>query len=91
MCRNTAFAPLRAARFPATEADLTHANEASLALGVTKHLLHGAVQQGVGTLGHKRASTGGQQRAAALGLQQQVREEEEHLWLGAGAFERDQI
>lgn len=46
--------------FPATDANLTHANKASLALGVTKHLLHSAVQQGVGTLANKLVSTGGQ-------------------------------
>lgn len=69
----------------------THAEKASLALGVPKHLLHGAVQQGVGTLANEAVSAGGQQRAAALGLQQHVREQEEHLWLGTGAFSRDHI
>lgn len=69
----------------------THAEKASLALGVAKHLLHGAVQQGVGALAHKAVSAAGQQRAAAFGLQQHVREQEEHLGLGTRAFRGDHV
>lgn len=72
-------------------AGLTHAEKASLAPGVTKHLVHGAVQQGVGTLANKPGSTTGEQSAAAFGLQQHVREQEEHLWLSARAFRRNHI
>lgn len=67
----------------------THAEKASPAPGVAKHLLHTTVLQGVGMLANKLVSIGGMQWAAALGLQQHVREQEEHLGLSVCTFRRN--
>lgn len=57
----------------------THAEQSSLAARVAEHLLHGAVLQRKGLLNLKLVPVSGVQRAAARGLQQDVREQEEHL------------
>ena len=69
----------------------THAEQAPLAPGVAEHLLHGAVLQRVGVLAGELVSVGGMQRAAALGLQQHVREQEEHLGLSVRTFRRNHL
>lgn len=69
----------------------THTEQASFALGVPKHLLHSAILQRVDVLAGEFVPIGGMQWAAALGLQQHVREQEEHLGLCLCTFRRNHI
>lgn len=62
-----------------------------MALGVPKYLLHSAILQGVAVLASELVSIGGMQWAAALGLQQHVREQEEHLGLSLCTFRKNHV
>lgn len=69
----------------------THTEQASLAFCVAKHLLGCAVLQWVGMLANELLPIGGMQHAAPLGLQQHVREQEEHLLLSFCTFWRNHL
>lgn len=64
----------------------THTDEASLALGVAKHFVHGALVERVDTLTGQLVSICWVHWTTPFGLNQDVREEEEHLGLGLRAF-----
>lgn len=62
-----------------------------MAPSVAEHFLQGAVLQGIGVLACELVSMGGMQWAAALGLQQHVREQEEHLGFSFCTFRRNHL
>lgn len=53
---------------------------------MAKHLVHGALLEGVAALALKLVGAGGMQGTAGLGQQQDVREQEEHFGLRLFAF-----
>lgn len=67
-----------------SSAENTHTDKAPLALGVAKHLVHGALLEGEAALALKLVW--GMQGAAGLGQQQDVGKQEEHLGFGLHAF-----
>lgn len=65
---------------------VTHTDEASLALGVAKHFVHGALIKRVDSLTGQLVSICRVHWTTPFGLNQDVREEEEHPEFGLRAF-----